>query len=89
MHRITLRCNASFASFRCHLRLDFFCLLSSDTKESPFFLPYQHPTIVDMQYVSHVERAVASAMCHASVLIGLLGFDCWVMLGALDLPSFT
>eukprot|EP00434_Breviolum_minutum_P005403 symbB.v1.2.004763.t1/scaffold274.1/size244435/4 len=30
--------------------------------ESPFFLPYQHPTIVDMQYVSHVERAVASAM---------------------------
>ena len=31
-------------------------------KESPFFLPYPHPTIVDMQYVSHVERAVASAM---------------------------
>ena len=31
-------------------------------EESPFFLPYQHPTIVDMQYVSHVERAVASAM---------------------------
>jgi len=30
--------------------------------ESPFFLPYQHPTIVDMQYVSHVERSVASAM---------------------------
>ncbi|CAJ1385916.1 unnamed protein product [Effrenium voratum] len=30
--------------------------------ESPFFLPYPHPTIVDMQYVSHVERAVASAM---------------------------
>eukprot|EP00435_Cladocopium_sp_Y103_P057523 s98_g19.t2 len=30
--------------------------------ESAFFLPYPHPTIVDMQYVSHVERAVASAM---------------------------
>ncbi|CAK9067722.1 unnamed protein product [Durusdinium trenchii] len=30
--------------------------------ESPFFLPYPHPTIVDMQYVSHVERAVASVM---------------------------
>ncbi|CAE8694357.1 unnamed protein product, partial [Polarella glacialis] len=29
--------------------------------ESPWFLPYQHPTIVDMQYVSHVERMVASA----------------------------
>ena len=31
-------------------------------QESAFFLPYPHPTIVDMQYVSHVERAVASAM---------------------------
>eukprot|EP00913_Durusdinium_trenchii_P007037 g6620.t1 len=31
-------------------------------RESPFFLPYPHPTIVDMQYVSHVERAVASVM---------------------------
>lgn len=29
--------------------------------ESPWFLPYQHPTIVDMQYVSHFERMVASA----------------------------
>jgi len=29
---------------------------------SPWFLPYQHPTIVDMQYVSHVERMVASVM---------------------------
>ena len=31
-------------------------------QKSAFFLPYPHPTIVDMQYVSHVERAVASAM---------------------------
>lgn len=30
--------------------------------ESAFFLPNPHPTIVDMQYVYHVERAVASAM---------------------------
>lgn len=30
--------------------------------ESSWFLPYQHPTIVDMQYVSHVERMVASAL---------------------------
>jgi len=30
--------------------------------ESDWFLPYQHPTIVDMQYVSHVERMVASAL---------------------------
>lgn len=29
---------------------------------SPWFLPVLHPTIVDMQYVSHVERMVASAM---------------------------
>jgi len=29
---------------------------------SPWFLPVQHPTIVDMQYVSHVERMTASAM---------------------------
>lgn len=29
--------------------------------DSPWFLPYEHPTIVDMQYVSHVERMVASA----------------------------
>jgi len=49
-------------------------LFFSDTKESPFFLPYQHPTIVDMQYVSHVERAVASAMCHASVFDRVVGF---------------
>ncbi|CAK0814622.1 unnamed protein product [Prorocentrum cordatum] len=35
--------------------------LGSNT-ESPFFLPYAWPTLVDMQYVSHVERAVASAM---------------------------
>lgn len=28
---------------------------------SPWFLSYDHPTIVDMQYVSHVERMVASA----------------------------
>lgn len=31
-------------------------------RESPFFLPYSWPTLVDMQYVSHVERCVASAM---------------------------
>jgi glutathione S-transferase len=30
--------------------------------DSPWFLPYDHPTIVDMQYVSHMERTVASAM---------------------------
>lgn len=35
--------------------------LGRDSK-SAFFLPYNHPTIVDMQYVSHVERAIASAM---------------------------
>mmetsp|Transcript_7452 Transcript_7452/g.16470 ORF Transcript_7452/g.16470 Transcript_7452/m.16470 type:complete len:552 (+) Transcript_7452:33-1688(+) len=29
---------------------------------SPWFLPYEHPTIVDMQYVSHIERMVASAL---------------------------
>eukprot|EP00931_Biecheleriopsis_adriatica_P087228 TRINITY_DN61729_c0_g1_i1.p1 TRINITY_DN61729_c0_g1~~TRINITY_DN61729_c0_g1_i1.p1 ORF type:complete len:516 (+),score=80.84 TRINITY_DN61729_c0_g1_i1:78-1625(+) len=34
----------------------------ASNSESAFFLPYKHPTIVDMQYVSHVERAVASAM---------------------------
>lgn len=27
-----------------------------------WFLPYSHPTIVDMQYASHVERMVASAL---------------------------
>lgn len=27
---------------------------------SDWFLPYDHPTIVDMQYVSHIERMVAS-----------------------------
>ena len=37
---------------------------AASCQESAFFLPYPHPTIVDMQYVSHVERAVASAMCH-------------------------
>eukprot|EP00929_Paragymnodinium_shiwhaense_P077399 TRINITY_DN39849_c0_g1_i1.p1 TRINITY_DN39849_c0_g1~~TRINITY_DN39849_c0_g1_i1.p1 ORF type:complete len:555 (+),score=152.08 TRINITY_DN39849_c0_g1_i1:84-1748(+) len=35
--------------------------LGNNTK-SPFFLPYSYPTIVDMQYVSHMERAVASVM---------------------------
>lgn len=30
-------------------------------RQSPWFLSYDHPTIVDMQYVSHVERMVASA----------------------------
>lgn len=34
----------------------------SMNKESRWFLPYQHPTIVDMQYVSHMERTVASAL---------------------------
>eukprot|EP00971_Amphidinium_carterae_P034817 685391-Amphidinium_carterae.1 len=29
---------------------------------SSWFLPYDHPTIVDMQYVSHIERMVASAL---------------------------
>lgn len=68
MHTITLTKQASgviLSSLIC-------CF--SDTKESPFFLPYQHPTIVDMQYVSHVERAVASAMCHASVFDRVVGF---------------
>lgn len=35
--------------------------LSKNT-DSDWFLPYKHPTIVDMQYVSHVERMVASAL---------------------------
>jgi len=34
----------------------------AENTESPFFLPYQWPTLVDMQYVSHVERCVASSM---------------------------
>jgi len=34
----------------------------AENTESSFFLPYQWPTLVDMQYVSHVERCVASAM---------------------------
>jgi len=35
--------------------------LGSNT-ESPFFLPYSWPSLVDMQYVSHMERCVASAL---------------------------
>jgi len=30
--------------------------------DTDWFLPYSHPTIVDMQYASHVERMVASAL---------------------------
>lgn len=42
--------------------------LPHSAQESAFFLPYPHPTIVDMQYVSHVERAVASAMLGAQAV---------------------
>lgn len=34
----------------------------SANADSAWFLPYQHPTIVDMQFVSHMERMVASAL---------------------------
>jgi len=36
--------------------------LASGSTDSPWFLGHAHPTIVDMQYVSHVERMVASAL---------------------------
>lgn len=45
---------------------DFFAAMSevddalASSQESPWFLPYSHPTIVDFQYVSHIERVVAS-----------------------------
>lgn len=37
-------------------------LLSEEKSDSDWFLPYEHPTIVDIQYVCSMERMVASAM---------------------------
>lgn len=52
-------------------------LASGDT---PWFLNYSHPTLVDMQYVSHVERMIASALyCKGfDIRARFQGIDRWL-----------
>ena len=37
-------------------------MFSKEKSDSDWFLPYEHPTIVDIQYVCSIERMVASSM---------------------------
>ena len=56
-----------------HIQADPIDLLpfSEEKSDSDWFLPYEHPTIVDIQYVCSLERMVASAMF----------FKAWAVLG--------
>ncbi|CAE7235404.1 DHAR2 [Symbiodinium sp. CCMP2592] len=53
--------------------------LERDT-ETPWFLPYEHPTIVDIQYVCTLERIVASAFFYKAmdVRADFPGIDRWL-----------
>ena len=43
----------------------------------PWFLGGEHPTLVDLQYVSHVERMVASALYWKGLQIRGAGAERW------------
>lgn len=52
-------------------------LLSQEKSDSAWFLPYEHPTIVDIQYVCSIERMVASAMFFKAHDAGRLSCCSW------------
>lgn len=62
--------------FRCLLEMPP-CLLSQEKSDSAWFLPYEHPTIVDIQYVCSIERMVASAMFFKAHDAGRLSCCSW------------
>lgn len=68
---------SSIAEFEAGLGKVDAVLASGDT---PWLLKYSHPTLVDMQYVSHVERMVASALyCKGfDIRARFQGIDSWL-----------
>ena len=51
-----------------------------EKSDSKWFLPYEHPTIVDIQYVCSMERMVASAMFYKGLDIREIfpAIDSWL-----------
>eukprot|EP00439_Symbiodinium_sp_Y106_P014526 s4378_g2.t1 len=84
-------CNYLFRaemSFVNEPAVDFAAALGQERDtDTPWFLPYEHPTIVDIQYVCTLERIVASAFFYKAmdVRADFPGIDRW--LRAFEDPS--